>query len=186
MKKALSILLLLILALGLLPAGAAAAEAKVVLSGQNLRVDGKRIQCEKYNIDGANYFKLRDIAYVLSGTGSSFSVSWDGESRCISIVTGEDYTPNGTELDLAFGDKSASAAPSGDRILVNGEERTDLSAYKLEGNNFYKLRDLGDALGFTVDYDRESNTAFIISHAFSQDGGWRTVETLRSRRGNLR
>ncbi len=176
MKKTLSILLVLLLAMGLLPSGALAANPAVVMSPQNLRVNGKRVACEKYNIDGSNYFKLRDIAYVLSGTGSSFSVSWDGESRCISIRTGEEYEPNGTELDLAFGDKSASAAPSEDRILVNGEERTDLSAYKLEGNNFYKLRDLGDALGFRVDYDRDTNTAIIISRAPSHPAPWLTVE----------
>ena len=57
MKRTLSILLVLLLALSLLPAGAMAAD--VVLSPQNLRVNGKRIACEKYNIDGANYFKLR-------------------------------------------------------------------------------------------------------------------------------
>ncbi len=163
MKKAAQRLLLLLLALSLLSAGALASEAKVVLSGQSLRVDGKQVDCEKYNIDGSNYFKLRDIAYVLRSTGSRFSVSWDGENKCVSLVTGEDYEPDGTELDLAFGDKSASAVPSGDRILINGEERPDLSAYKLGGNNFYKLRDLGDALGFQVDYEKETNTAVIVS-----------------------
>jgi hypothetical protein len=178
MKRALSILLVLFLALSVLPAGAFAAEAKVVMSPQNLRADGKRIACEKYNIDGSNYFKLRDIAMVLSGTGSRFSVNWDGENKCISIVTGEEYAPDGTELDLSFGDKSASAAPGADKLFINGVERSDLSAYKLEGNNFYKLRDLGDALGFQVDYDKESNTAIIISRAYCEPLPWRTEESF--------
>ena len=110
MKRALSILLTLLLALALLPAGALAAQ--VVASPQNLRVDGRAIDCEKYNIDGSNYFKLRDVAMLLNGTGSSFSVGWDGEKNLISIVTGEDYVPNGSELDLSGGDKSATAVPS--------------------------------------------------------------------------
>ena len=182
MKKVLSILLVLLLAAAILPTGAFAAD--VVMSPQNLRVNGKTIECEKYNIDGSNYFKLRDVAYVLNGTGSQFSVNWDGEKRCISLVTGEEYKPNGSELDLSGGDKSASAAPGTDTILVNGEDRTaDLTAYKLEGNNFYKLRDLGNALGFHVDYDKPSNTAIIVSHAWSFPTEWLTVETIFNEEG---
>ncbi len=178
MKKTLSILLALLLALSLLPAGALAAD--VVLSNQNLRVDGKVIQCEKYNIDGSNYFKLRDLAYVLNGTGSQFSVSWDGENKCVSLVTGEAYEPNGSELDLSGGDKSASAAPSGDAIIIDGVLRSDLSAYKLEGNNFFKLKDLGEALGFKVGYDAASRTMIVNSYAFSVPTPWRTAETFWS------
>ena len=43
MKKAISILLVLFVALSLLPTGAFAAETKVVMSPQNLRADGKTI-----------------------------------------------------------------------------------------------------------------------------------------------
>ena len=31
------------------------------------------------------------------------------------------------------------------------------------GYTYYKLRDLGNALGFTVDYDADSNTAIVLS-----------------------
>ena len=178
MKKTLSILLILLLALSVLPAGALADGPAVVLSPQNLRVDGKTIACEKYNIDGSNYFKLRDIAMVLSGTGSEFSVGWDGEKKVISVVTGEEYEPNGSELDLSGGDKSATAAPSTQTLLINGEERGDLSAYNIGGNNFFKLRDLGDALGFQVNYDKETNTAIVVSKAWSMPTPWRIDESL--------
>ncbi len=97
MKRVLSTLLSLLLALSILPAGALA-EDTVVLSHQNLRADGKHVECEKYNIDGSNYFKLRDIAMILNGTGSQFSVGWDGEKKVISVVTGGSYEPNGSEL----------------------------------------------------------------------------------------
>ncbi len=183
MKKVLSILLVLLLALSILPAAAFAEGPAVVLSPQNLRVNGVKINCEKYNIDNSNYFKLRDIALVLSGTGSEFSVNWDGEKKCISIVTGEAYEPNGSELDLSGGDKSETAVPSTDTILINGEARSDLSAYKLGGNNFYKLRDLGDALGFAVDYDKESNTAIVISRRFTWPVEWLTEEYIYNQDG---
>ena len=163
MRKTLSILLVLLLAVSILPTAAFAEGPTVVLSPQNLRVNGAKIACEKYNIDGSNYFKLRDIAMVLSGTGSEFSVGWDGEKKVISVVTGEAYEPNGSELDLSGGDKSATAVPSTQTLLINGVERGDLSAYNIGGNNFFKLRELGESLGFDVDYDADTATMLVDS-----------------------
>ena len=183
MKKIISILLAALLVAAILPTAAFADGPAVVLSPQNLRVDGKVIACEKYNIDGSNYFKLRDIAMVLSGTGSQFSVGWDGEKKVISVVTGESYEPNGSELDLSAGDKSATAVPSTQTLLINGAERGDLSAYNIGGNNFFKLRDLGDALGFQVNYDKASNTAIVISHAWSWPTKWLTQEYIYNEDG---
>ncbi len=183
MKKILSLLLVLVLAVTLLPLGALAEGPSVVLSPQNLRVDGKRIDCEKYNIDGSNYFKLRDIAYLVSGTGSQFSVGWDGEKNVIRVVTGEAYEPNGSELDLSGGDKSESARPSTQTLLINGVERGDLSAYNIGGNNYFKLRDLGEALGFRVDYDKPSNTAIVVSRTWSRPVEWLTEETIFNQDG---
>ncbi len=129
-----------------------------VLSPQRLSVDGEYIDVEKYNINGNNYFKLRDIAYLLNGTPAQFSVFWDGS--CMWITTGEAYEPNGMELDLGE-DKSISARRSEQHVYINGELRTDLTVYYMKGNNFFKLRDLGDALGFEVDYDKATNSALI-------------------------
>ena len=153
MKKYLSFLLVLVLMAGLLAVGASAADATVMISRQNLRADGVTVACEKYNIDGSNYFKLRDVAYLVNGTGSQFSVGYDAEKKVVSIVTGEEYAPIGSEMDLSGGDKSATAKPSTQTILIDGAERSDLSVYNIGGNNYFKLRDLGTALGFKVDYD---------------------------------
>ncbi|MBP5780094.1 MAG: hypothetical protein J6X34_02530, partial [Clostridia bacterium] len=163
MKKTFSFLLVLVMLFPLLSAGAMA--ANTVLSAQKLTCEGKSIECEKYNIDGSNYFKLRDIACLLNGTVSQFSVGWDSEAKVVSIVTGEAYEPNGGELDLSAGDQSATAVPSSQTVKINGIERTDLAVYNIGGSNFFKLRELGGALGFFVDYDRETNTAVIKSLA---------------------
>ena len=184
MKRFLSFLLVLVLIAGLLAVGASAAGATVMVSKQNLRADGVTIACEKYNIDGSNYFKLRDVAYLVNGTGSQFSVGYDEVKRVISIVTGEEYVPNGSEMDLSGGDKSASAVPSSQTVLINGKERSDLSVYNIGGNNYFKLRDLGTALGFHVDYDQPSNTAVIVSKRAGYPAQWLTEERLyRSNEG---
>lgn len=47
--------------------------------------------------------------------------------------------------------------------MIGGKAVDGLSIYNIGGNNYFKLRDLGDALGFTVDYDADSNTAIVLS-----------------------
>ncbi|MBR4424673.1 MAG: leucine-rich repeat protein, partial [Oscillospiraceae bacterium] len=134
----------------------------VVLSPQNLTVNGVRKNVEKYNIDGYNYFKLRDIAYLLNGTPAQFSVEWDAEANAARVVSGQPYAANGSELVIGA-DRSATAVRSPQTIVINGEVRSDLAAFNLAGNNFFKLRDLGEALGFQVDYDAETNTAVVTT-----------------------
>ena len=138
--------------------------ASVCLSPQKLTVDGKGIDCEKYNIDGSNYFKLRDLAYLLNGTGSQFSVGWNDQTKTVSITTGKAYTADGSELKTGT-DKSKTAQISAQTILINGKVRSDLSVYNIGGNNFFKLRDLGTALGFFVSYDAAADTAVVKSVA---------------------
>ncbi len=174
-KRTLGLLLVLVLLLSLLPVGAAAADVQV--SRQNLRVDGKAIQCEKYNIDGSNYFKLRDLAILVNGTGSQFSVGYDEVKRCISVTTGEEYVPNGTELDMSAGDRSATAVVSTQPLIIDGVERSDIQAYNIGGSNYFKLRDLASALGFAVDYDPETNSAIVISKKPVNPVKYLTVET---------
>ena len=38
-----------------------------------------------------------------------------------------------------------------------------LRAYNIRDNNFFMLRDLGDALGFNIDWDAETNTILITT-----------------------
>lgn len=134
-----------------------------VLSPQRLVVDGKNIACEKYNIGGSNYFKLRDLAFLLNGTKTQFSVGWDVGKRTVSITTGRSYTPNGSELNVTGPDKSNTAVLSAQTILFDGEEKQSISVYNIGGNNYFKLRDLGDIVGFGVDYDAGTNTVIVDS-----------------------
>ena len=62
MKKRLPIILTLLL---VCIAVSYASAANVAVSPQNLSVDGIDADCDKYNIDGSNYFKLRDLGDAL-------------------------------------------------------------------------------------------------------------------------
>ena len=128
---------------------------------QNLKVDGEAKENEVYNISDYNYFKLRDIAALLNGTAAQFSVEFDAATHTVFVETGKAYTPVGGELTTGP-DKSASCVLSNWTVQVNGEVK-DIVAYNLEGNNFFKLQDLGDAIGFGVEYDKETDTMLITS-----------------------
>lgn len=142
-------------------APAAPQTSKVVVSPQRLTVNDTERKAEAYNIGGNNFFKLRDLAMLLSGTTSQFSVDYDASRRTVVIRTGEAYTAVGGELATGK-DNSASAIVSTQSIEVNGV-KVDLPAYNIGGSNFFKLRDLAEVLGFNVDYDESSNTAIVTS-----------------------
>jgi len=130
-------------------------------TNQKLSVNGMEQATEIYNINGSNFFKLRDMAALLNGTGSQFSVDYDKAEKMISVKTGEAYQSVGGELTTGT-DKSASTVKSSQSIQVNGQ-KLDLTAYNIGGNNFFKLRELGEALNFSVDYDNATRTMLVTS-----------------------
>ena len=160
MKRGAAFALLLALLLSLaLPAGA----ADVRLSSQALNVNGAAVSCAAYNIDGSNYFKLRDLAMLLTDTGSRFDVKYDEASQTVRVATGRAYTPVGGELEGAEAEPEEiwrSVQP----LLIDGVEHSELSAWNIGGSNYYKLRDLGDVLGFFVYYDEGTRTVYLRTH----------------------
>jgi len=114
-------------------------------------VNGAATAFEAYNIGGNNYFKLRDLAYALNGTAKQFEVGYDNATKAITLTTGQAYTPDGGEM--ASGDGTAkTATPTASRIYLDGVE-LDLTVYLIGGNNFFKLRDLMEAIDVFVGYD---------------------------------
>ena len=129
---------------------------------QDLLIDGEAKDAEIYNVNDENYFKLRDIAMLLNGTGSQFSVGYDPASKTIAVVTGEAYVPLGGELEIPEEDKSGSCVVSSQSLTIDGEP-VALTAYNLAGNNFFGLRELGEALGFDVEYDPAERAMLVTS-----------------------
>lgn len=137
-------------------------------TAQSLTVDGKAISgAEIYAVNGNNYFKLRDVAALLNGTDVQFSVDYDAATDTIIIETGKAYTPNGSELASGT-DKSSTIQKSSQSLKIDGKTinmSAAMTAYAIGGNNYFKLRDLGTALKFTVDYDAATNTIVVTSVA---------------------
>ena len=159
MKKKLALALTAILALSAVPVYAGTPAAP---TASKVTVNGASKAFEAYNINDNNYFKLRDIAYVLNGTDASFSVGWDGAANSIALVKGEAYAPTGSELKVSGTKDIKDAVESTSAILIDGQKAA-LKAYTIKGNNYFKLRDLGTALGFNVGWDNASQTIAITT-----------------------
>ena len=142
-----------------LPAAEAPRTLKAVPTASAVLVNGGKTAFDAYNIDGANYFKLRDLAYVLRGTAKQFEIAWDAPTKTIALVPGQAYTAAGGEMSGA-GSGTKNAVPTAARILLDGTA-VAFTAYNIDGNNYFKLRDIGQALNFGVDWDSASRTIAI-------------------------
>lgn len=123
-------------------------------------VDGHEINVDAYHINGNNYFKLRDVAKMLEGSGKPFEVTWDGAKQAISMISGKPYTSVGQELTKALIPSVAAYLPTKAVVILDGNN-SHLTAYQIHNNNYFKLRDLGTAIGFEVTWDGSNNRILI-------------------------
>jgi prophage antirepressor-like protein len=128
---------------------------KAVPTASTVLVDGTSKAFDAYNIEGNNYFKLRDLAYVLSGTAKQFGVGWDGAKNAISLMSGQPYTAVGGEM-ASKGKGNKTPTPTAAKVFLDGEALT-FSAYNIDGNNYFKLRDIAQAFDFGVTWDGAAN-----------------------------
>ncbi|MDR0858270.1 MAG: hypothetical protein LBN97_04495 [Oscillospiraceae bacterium] len=132
-------------------------------NASSVLVNGKDVAFDAYTINENNYFKLRDLAFVLSGTKKQFEVGWDGTNNAISLTSGKKYTSDGSELKGKAEGKQTPALNTS-KIYLDGKE-VKLTAYTIGGFNYFKLRDLGEAIDFDVTWDGAKNTIVIDSSA---------------------
>lgn len=126
-------------------------------TASNVLVNGKKTAFEAYQIDGNNYFKLRDLAAVISNDKKGFEVTWDAERNAISLESGKPYTTVGGELSVSGATAVQEAKPTSSKVYLNGKQH-DLIAYNIDGNNYFKLRDIAKMMDIGVTWDEVSNT----------------------------
>ncbi|SET81606.1 Alpha-tubulin suppressor [Natronincola peptidivorans] len=134
-------------------------EIKAAPTASKVLVDGKNVSFEAYNIAGNNYFKLRDLAKVVSGTGKQFAVGYDNATKAITLTSGNAYTATGSELSKGDG-KAKTATTTTSKVYVDGKE-TPFMAYNIGGNNYFKLGDLAKVFDFGVGWNGVTNTITI-------------------------
>ena len=159
MKRLFALVLVVALCLSL---AATALAAQVQPTKQNITIDGEEVYCPAYNIDGYNYVKLRTLAYLFKGSASPFDVTYDEETKTVTIQRGRPYSGPAEEA-FTMVDLSGTAVESAQSIVIDGVERTDLSVWNLGGNNWFKLAELSKAIGFGLKYESATNTAAITT-----------------------
>lgn len=122
-------------------------------------VNGANISFDAYTINGNNYFKLRDLAKVLSGSEKQFEITWDGAKNAINLLSSKRYTVVGGELASGDG-KAKTPALSTSKIYLDGSE-VQLTAYNIQGNNYFKLRDVMQKLNVGVGWNGATSTITI-------------------------
>ncbi len=122
-------------------------------------VNQELIGFEAYNIGGNNYFKLRDIAKVVIGSEKQFEVTWDNDKKAINLISNMPYTAVGGEMSLGEG-KIKEATLNTSTIYKDGVV-IQLTAYTINANNFFKLRDLTQAFNIGVTWDGATQTVGI-------------------------
>lgn len=138
-------------------------------STQTVSVFGEPVTFQMYAIrEGnglTNYIKLRDLAYAFQ-LGQlvywrRFEVEWDG---FITVTKGSNYTENGTEMKTPFsGERTCVHGPVDMRLKAYGSNSAEihtLDSLQIKddqgnGYTYFKLRDLGNLMGFTVEWDAE-------------------------------
>lgn len=119
-------------------------------------VDGVEKSLMSYNIKSNNYFKLRDIAYLLNGSRKQFNVEWDRKNNAINLLTGKTYMSVGSECKLSTNKKIRTFYKSKSKISKDNRF-ISLDAYNINSNNYFKLRDLGQAFDFAVVWNGKKN-----------------------------
>ena len=135
---------------------------------QAVELDGKALTLTTYALKGAGgsetgYVRLRDVAYLLSGTAAEFSVDWDG---AVNITTKAAYAPDGSELetpfagDRAYQENTVATTIDGETVSLHAITLTDDNG---GGYTYYKLSDLGEAVGFTVEWNAEQGVVIMTA-----------------------
>ncbi|PKM57363.1 MAG: hypothetical protein CVU98_06445 [Firmicutes bacterium HGW-Firmicutes-3] len=128
-------------------------------TASNLFVNGQIRNVDAYNIDGNNYIKLRDLATLINGTKNQFEIKWDSKKNAINLFSHMGYTSVGDELKPGTPSKK-DAVKTSSMIYIDGK-LVSLTAYLIEGNNYFKLRDVMKAFDVGVYWDERTNTISI-------------------------
>ena len=117
----------------------------------SITVDGKMVSMPAYNIEGNNYFKLRDLAAAINGSEKQFNVTWNTKKQAVEMLSESAYQAVGGELSA--GPDGTQTAYLSQQLMYCDGLRTELSAYNIGGNNYFKLRDICELFDIGVTWN---------------------------------
>lgn len=141
-------------------------------------VNGEETSFDAYIIKENNYFKLRDLAQVFKGSKKQFDVIWDNEKKAINLISGKSYNSTGGEFMKS--DYIEKPAILNSSIIYRDGKEIELTAFTINGNNYFKLRDIGEAFDIYIGWNGKTNTVTIdTSFGYGEDEQVALAEALR-------
>ena len=134
---------------------------------QEVTMDGhdKVMQC--YNINGYNYFRLRDVAEQVTkhmDEYHQFNPRYIKEGDFIVLEKQKEYVLPEKSETYVMGENPKNAQISEARVMFeNLNGYYDLEGYNIDGYTFYKLRDLARVLELSVDWCEEERVIELWS-----------------------
>lgn len=124
-------------------------------------VDGEKVVFDAYNINGENYFDVRDLAYTLADTDEVFEVYWQDNmaGTIVTLNSGKAYAATGTEME-APGTSAKEATPGSWSVYLDAKP-VSVASYIVDGKGYFKLRDLASAMDFSVVWDGGAKAVII-------------------------
>ena len=147
-------------------------QARAVVSAAKtthaFQLNGKAVtNPQAYLINKYNYFKLRDVAYLLRNSTAEFEVGWEKSTNVITLTTGKNYTAVGGELNTKAL-SSAAGKPTTAIVKVNGK-KVSFDGYIINGNNYGGRTRLYGGLRRTQPYGYAQNTDTCTDSGFVHD-----------------
>lgn len=127
-------------------------------------VNGKTVTFDAYNINGSNYFKLRDLAMAVKGTKKQFEINFDNEKNTLNVITNKAYTPIGDELKAPAKRIAKAAKQIILKVYVNDKEDM-FTIYSIDGENYFDLKDIAKVINFGITYNSKTNIINIKTSA---------------------
>ena len=133
-------------------------------SDQEIHLNDREVEISGVKHNGFNYYRLRDLAYILKDTRAQFEVGYDKEKKMIVIETKTLYT--GDKIDPAKLGESLSVV---DIPISIDKNLTHLEVVNVGGYNYFRLRDLGTLVGFEVNYNPENKRIDLVTEKEAEE-----------------
>jgi hypothetical protein len=137
------------------------ATTKYVVSSQAITVNGVNKTLYAVNINGNNYLKLRDLAYMLSGTTKQFNVTFSTATNTAAITSLSAYVNDSTNpvnQPIVLSNPQLSSQ----LVTLNGKAAYPI-AYNVAGSNYVNLRQICAMLDIGLTYSSATNTISITT-----------------------
>lgn len=135
-----------------------------------------------YNIEGNNYFQLRDVAQILSEGSSKFDIGWDQNRKMIQIIPNRKYSFN--YVTYGHMKNKPNNITTNETKLLKDNKIFTMKSYIIDNATYFQLRELSTILGIEVGFDAKENKVTVktepipgVHRIGKMNVGWNNLKT---------